>query len=329
MTTFSLTKAFEALLGSVSGVSTSESFAKILSSGHLESCPTKATRPCFWCAAAAMTPELVAASALWDAVTRAVNEPVASWPRAIRARMAIYDLADLQIAPNQNAQEFAAEFLSLVHAVASQLDTHLASQGSLDSELEYSARQAAALTALPILLTQPDLAPQDRNFRTRLSGLSSTDSSELQTMAMLATEQLLAGQFMEPGAGGRALANLAPYLGDSGTASFADLAWVAGYFAHREQLLELAEELMDLEHPSVVVEIPPVLEHYRLQALQTFVLRAQPINWATTFVHVTGGSGWKCDLGYLVTPSTAISLRLWNERGFASAIGYSQQEVEK
>jgi len=329
VTTFSLTKAFTALLGELEGATSCEEVAIVCRSGHLATCPTKGSVPCFWCAAATMTPEVIDAMALWSSLTEALDAPVASWPSAIRARMAIYDLAELAAPTNRFALAFTSTFFTQVHERAGELDNHLKRQGKRDSELERSARQAAAITALPRMLSEPELAPPSPAFRRRLGELVSTKTHQLETMAILATEQLLAGQFMDHGAQGRALADLTPYLGEPGAATFNDLAWAANYYAKREQLIELANELMDLEEPRIVVHIAPVTTPYRLKALQSLVLRAQPIDWATTFVHATGGSAWLHDAGYLVTPSTALALQVWKDRHCASAIGISSNDTDK
>jgi len=327
MTTFSLTKAFTSLLHSLEGASRSDDFARVCATGHLSTCPNNGPTPCFWCAAATMTPEVVAATALWNSMTDAVNSPISSWPSAIRARMAIYDLAELPAPTGTQALRFTGEFFALVHDLGRRLERHLRSQGEKESDLEHSARLAAAITALPRMLTSPHLAPKDQGFQTRLQAISSTKNLDLETMAILTTEQRLAGQFMEYGRNGRALADLAGYLGDPQVSPFQDLAWVASFYARRDQLVALAEELIELEAPTIKVVIPEVTQHYRLSALQTLVLRAQPIDWATTFIHTTGGAGWKNSDGdgYLVTPSVALALHVWKDRHCASAIGITEE----
>ena len=241
--------------------------------------------------------------------------------------MAIYDLTELPPPSGTQALSFTVEFFALIQQLGQELERHLRSQGEKKSELEHSARLAAAITALPRMLTSPHLAPKDEGFTTRLQAISSTKNLDLETMAILTTEQRLAGQFMEYGRNGRALSDLARYLGDPQVSPFQDLAWVSSFYARRDQLVELANELVNLEEPTIAVHIPEVTQHYRLSALQTLVLRAQPIDWATTFIHTTGGAGWKNidGDGYLVTPSIALALHVWKDRHCASAIGITEE----
>jgi len=324
MTTFSLTKAFDALLGSLDAEHHSAVVERVRRTGHLDACQGKSSTTCFWCAAATMTPEMVTAAALWDSLNATVTAPLDAWPSAIRARMAIYDLSELSPPSLTHAGEFTAAFFDQLRDLGRRVGQSLERQGHSNSALEVSARRAAAMISLPRMVNQLELAPKNARFRTHLANLAPLGAHQLETMAILASEQLLAGQFMEQGANGRALADLARYLGQADADTFRDLAWVAGYYARRDQLMELAEQVMDLEEPTIVVAIPPVVDHYRLSALQALVLRAQPIDWVTTFVHVTGATGWKHEEGFLVTPSTALALAVWRDRHCASAIGVSK-----
>jgi hypothetical protein len=267
-----------------------------------------------------MTPDVVDAVALYDTLTTTLSAPAASWPSAIKSRLALFDLATISSPQSPNSESFTREFFAIICQRGVDVEQHLLAQGQRGSALESSTLLASAITALPRLIANPNLAPPNVAFRRRLRAFTTT-SLQLETIAILATEQELAGQFMGTGQQGRALADMAKYLAYDDAFSLRDLSWVASFYAQRDRLVELATELVALESPTVRVAIAPIAEPYSLHALRSLVLRSLPISWATTFVHVTGGSGWRDGDAWLVTPSVALALDVWRDCSCVSAIG--------